>query len=443
MLAVAPRVGRWPLALTLAAVAACADEPVGPKKLSMPTPNASSALSVAMVTTKSGSKEVGSLRWAVRQPGVTVRFDPALAGDTIELDSTAYMDGAIAIEGPADKGITISGRGFQRVIHVRSSATLRNLTITGGNWEQGSAVFVEYQFGTLTLEHTTVRGNRGQYAVIYGPSVKLTNSTVSGNTAYFYSAGIFYRYLELVSSTVAFNGPAPGIGGPEPAPYQSPSFATLRNSIIASNGTPLRNCKDTTGVYVNGPNVSNDYSCATSAEMIVANPDIGPLANNGGPTMTHRLGFESPAINAGIHCYESVDQRYVPRDAKCDLGAFEFTDFVVPTITVDGNATVDATSGAALITGTIRCNRAATFPLGVQVNQTVKTSKTTTIVVRGSGTTTVDCTTSVQPWSIVAAPWGSSPFQNGNASVTASTSGAPVSVTPTWVDRTVKLIRRR
>ena len=112
------RAGRWPLVLTLATVAACVDEPVGPKKLSMPTPKASSLDAVAIVTTKSGGKEVGSLRWAARSPGVTIRFDPSLAGDTIALDSTVYMDGAVAIEGPADKGITISGRGFQRVLHA-------------------------------------------------------------------------------------------------------------------------------------------------------------------------------------------------------------------------------------------------------------------------------------------------------------------------------------
>lgn len=438
----ATRVGRWPLVLALATLAACADEPVGPKKLSMPTPNASSAASVALVTTKSGGKEVGSLRWAARQPGSTVRFDPSLAGDTIALDSTVYMDGAVAIEGPADKGITISGRGFQRVLHAPFGATLRNVTITGGASEYGSAIFADWFAATLMLEHTTVRGNQGTFAVIYGPSVRLVNSTVSGNTAYWDAAGIAYHSLELHSSTVALNGPAAGIGGYTNLYLPSPPSAMLRNSIVASNGIPVRNCKDTVGIYLGGPNISNDSSCGTSADMIIASPQLYVLANNGGPTMTHGLAYDSPAINAGIYCDRPVDQRYVPRDAKCDIGAFEFTDFVVPTITVDANADVDAPSGAALITGTIQCNRPAPIPLGVQLNQTQKTGKGTTTVVRGNAFTSVDCTTSAQPWSMTVAPW-SGAFQTGNASATAFTNNALASVTPTSVDKTVRLIRKK
>ena len=53
-----------------------------------------------------------------------------------------------------------------------------------------------------------------------------------------------------------------------------------------------------------------------------------------------------------------MDERYVTRDAKCDVGAFEFTDFTVVTITIDPNATVNATTGSAVVTGTVKCSRA-------------------------------------------------------------------------------------
>jgi hypothetical protein len=78
----------------------------------------------------------------------------------------------------------------------------------------------------------------------------------------------------------------------------------------------------------------------------------------------------------------------------------------------------------------------------VQLNQTQKTGKTTTTVVRGNGAATVSCTTSAQPWSISAAPW-SGTFQNGNAAATAFTNNAPGWVKPASVDKTVKLIRRK
>ena len=437
----ASRAGHWPLALMLVALAACADETVGPKQLSFPTPNPSLATNVVLVTNKSGGTNVGSLRWAAAQiGGGTIQFDPSLAGDTSPLDSTLVLESGETIEGPADKGITIRGR-FGRVVYAPFGATLRNVTITGEAGDRGSAIFADWFGAMLVLEHTTVRGNQGSEAVIYGPNVRLVNSTVSGNTAYWGASGIAYHGLELNGSTIALNGPAPGIGGYSDLWNSSAPSALLWNSIVASNGVPVRNCKDSVGVTLGGPNISNDTSCGTSANMIVSSAQLYSLANNGGPTMTHGLAYDSPAINAGAPC-AGVDQRYVARDAKCDIGAFEFTDFTVVTITVDANVNVDATNGAALVTGTVRCTRAGAIPLGVQLNQTQKTGKTSTTIVRGNGAASVSCTTSAQPWSISAAPW-SGAFLNGSAAATAYTNNAPVWVTPTSVDKTVKLIRRK
>jgi len=270
--------------------------------------------------------------------------------------------------------------------------------------------------------------------------VTLINSTVSGNTGSFIAAGIIYDHtLELSNSTVALNGPAPGIGGY--GTVYSPASATVRNSIIASNGVPLRNCRDSAGVYLMGANISNDSSCGTSANMMVTSPQLYSLASNGGPTMTHGLAYDSPAINAGVYCDRPVDQRYVPHDATCDIGAFEFTDFTKVTITVNANANVDATTGVALVTGSVQCTRTGALSLGVQLNQTQKIGKTSTVV-RGSGAAVFNCSTSTQPWSVTATPW-SGTFQSGAAAATAFTSDPPVWVTPASVDKSVKLFRAR
>jgi hypothetical protein len=62
-------------------------------------------------------------------------------------------------------------------------------------------------------------------------------------------------------------------------------------------------------------------------------PLLGPLADNGGPTLTHALLPGSPAIDGGdaTSCL-STDQRFLDRPvdgdgdgmAVCDIGAFEF-----------------------------------------------------------------------------------------------------------------------
>jgi hypothetical protein len=70
------------------------------------------------------------------------------------------------------------------------------------------------------------------------------------------------------------------------------------------------------GSYSNGGN-----------NFLSGDAKLGPLANNGGPTRTHALLADSPAIDAGNCAFaESYDQRGRPRPigASCDIGAFEF-----------------------------------------------------------------------------------------------------------------------
>ncbi len=51
------------------------------------------------------------------------------------------------------------------------------------------------------------------------------------------------------------------------------------------------------------------------------------LADNGGPTYTSALGFQSSAINTGVDAYcLDVDQRGENRGEFCDVGAYEVTD---------------------------------------------------------------------------------------------------------------------
>ena len=60
---------------------------------------------------------------------------------------------------------------------------------------------------------------------------------------------------------------------------------------------------------------------------------LGPLADYGGPTLTHALAPGSPAIDAADadQC-EATDQRGVsrPQGEGCDIGAFETTSTAQP-----------------------------------------------------------------------------------------------------------------
>ena len=105
---------------------------------------------------------------------------------------------------------------------------------------------------------------------------------------------------------------------------------TVTNSIVAFNGT--YGCQVEGGAAAvltsGGGNVSTDSSCGTpaSGDQLNTDPLLGPLADNGGPTLTQALQPASPAVDAanGADC-PATDQRGVarPQGAGCDVGAFE------------------------------------------------------------------------------------------------------------------------
>jgi predicted outer membrane repeat protein len=408
---------RWTLALTMLALAACADEPTSTTSALPHRPNLVAAGDdVVVVTSTGGGTGVGTIRWAaanVKSYGV-IRFDPALAGYTIALDSTIVVNPqSVTIEGPQNGGITLSGGNQMRVLHFGEQGYIWNLTITKGfHPVSGGGIYAPQG---LLAQNTTVSYNSAPTGGgIYGGSVGLINSTVANNTSSASASGVSFAApsggISLYNSTVARNGPAPGIEARGSSGVNG--LTILNNSIIAYNGVPIRNCVNfaNSNLSYEGTNISDDASCGGTDKLLITDPLLGVLADNGGPSPTISLTRESPAINAGgriqpypgTSCLVYKDQRYVARDTYCDVGAFEFTDFTVVTIAVDADASVNATTGAATITGTVRCNRPDPIPLGVQLNQTQKTGKTSTTIVRGNAAVNV-VATSVQPWSMTVA----------------------------------------
>ena len=424
---------------TAAVLGACAesDHPVTAPAATPHGPNLAVG-DVITVTNTRGGKEVGSLRWAVGQAtgGEIIKFDSRLAGATITLDSTLVIANEVTIEGDHGHGITLSGGGRGRVIDITvfgswRPTTLRNVTITGGTLGDGSGGAGIRSTGPLYLEHSTVHGNTAGGAAILalGP-LAIYNSTVSNNTAtgYLYHAVYAGDVATVRNSTIAFNSQG-GIRFPEN--YGS----SLDNSIVANNGGFLNNCLNADYVRHGGMNVSTDLSCGDSSYVTIADPMLAPLKDNGGPTMTLAVDPSSPAFNGlptgcdGV----SVDQRYKQRDTYCDIGSFESTDSTVATVTIDRTATLGA---YAIVTGTVKCNRAGDqFNVLVQVSQRAQ-DKT---VVQGTATASVTCSTLAQPWSAAVAP-SAGLFRSGGASATAATRQTPSWVVPDEASRSIKLV---
>jgi hypothetical protein len=440
----ASRAVRWTLALALPALAACTGEPT-PTGPALPQRPNLIVGNVITVTTASGGREVGSIRWAtsVAADFDVIRFDPSLDGAMITLDSTLLVTSSVTIEGPQTRGITLSGNDRIRVVHLYRGAIFKNLTITRG-YHPVTAGGIYGTTAGITLEHSTVSNNSSPgVGGISTASVWLTNSTVAQNSGGAYASGIYYDAtygsFNLNNSTVAQNQPAPGI-----ASYGTPSTTMIQyisNSIIANNGVPLRNCQNVFIFDYFGTNISDDATCGGASVMTIADPKLGTLADHGGPSATIDFAPQSPAFNGGVACSVTVDQRYVPRDTYCDVGALEFNDWTVVTLTIDPNATVNTTTGSAIVTGTVKCSRNGD-QFGVVVDLQQQKSGKTPATVQGTGGAAVNCTTAAQAWSATVVP-ASGAFDSGSAAATARTNDTSIWITPASTSKAVKLARAR
>ena len=118
----------------------------------------------------------------------------------------------------------------------------------------------------------------------------------------------------------------------------SGSTPTVKNTIIA-NSSPAGDCAEGRVISL-GHNLDSDGTCGLTEPTDLPNTDplLGPLADNGGPTLTHALLPTSPAIDAGS-CMAvdgspvTTDQRDAtrPQGAACDIGAYE----VQPPLTLE------------------------------------------------------------------------------------------------------------
>jgi len=201
------------------------------------------------------------------------------------------------------------------------------LTVSGSTFSGNSAGQLAggiYGGSALTATNCTFVGNNaGELGggILGGPMI-VTNSTFSGNRAYA-GGGIYSWGNDLIVTNSTFSGNRANEGG---GIYQASFGAgTLKNTIIA-NSSMGDNCS---GLFVNGG--GNLSYPDTSCPGINADPMLGPLQDNGGPTWTMALGEGSAALDAGddVICaappVNNLDQRGVtrPQGIHCDIGAFE------------------------------------------------------------------------------------------------------------------------
>jgi hypothetical protein len=278
---------------------------------------------------------------------------------TILIDETLNItDPNLSIIGPAVGGITISGGGVNQIMSV-TGISLKNLTLADGFAANGGAI---EGFGNLFIDDCTFVGNistgppgipgEGGAIFVEDSNVTIINSTFANNTALpvgiFSGSGgaIFNDNSTLFITNSTFSGNNAGSGAALEADGPTNS---LRGTIFANSAGGGGNCNLSFRITDDNYNISDDASCGFTAASSLnsTNPQLGTLANNGGPTETFALLSGSPAINRipVASCVDQsgnplvTDQRLLPRPdalnlSTCDSGAYEFGAMPAPIVVV-------------------------------------------------------------------------------------------------------------
>jgi hypothetical protein len=257
-----------------------------------------------------------------------------------------YSVGTMSIESSLFTGNTASGgRGGGGGTSVNSPPNSGHGAPGGAGGSANGAIF---NGGTATLVNCTfasnvatggVGGPGGDAESDHGGPFGPGGSGGDGGAGF---AGIcdVTGHLSMTNCTVALNRGYAGNGGRGGGGSPGGSDggngaagggistlgARLVSTLLATNA-PGSNCSGT--ITDAGHNLSSDASCAFTSTGSLNNtdPKLGPLADNGGPTLTLALLAGSPAIDAGDSAAApATDQRGMARPVgpTPDIGAFEY-----------------------------------------------------------------------------------------------------------------------
>ena len=348
--------------------------------------------------------------------GGTVTF---ACDGTITLASQLTIDTDTTLDATG-RSITLSGGGTTRVLLVQAGVklTLKRLTISDGYvsmtgfgaglQNSGEATVSDCTFsnnavvngpmfggainheGTkLVVTGTTFMGNRAEAnggALSCGNpffgnnpaigNIAITNCTFyanggNGAAAFGQSIGSPVTFVNCTFASNSFRAIQVFSGG-----SLSPARVRVVNSIFSDTvgGDNVQGIEDW------GNNLSTDNSASLTNATSLKNTDplLGPLADNGGPTLTMGLLYGSPAMDAA---YDSAgpgtDQRGVARPTRThsDIGAFEGSISPNQSGTVhfaSTNFVVGESQGTALVQ--VERTGSSTGTAGVTVSATAGTA---------------------------------------------------------------------
>ena len=282
-------------------------------------------------------------------------YDLTLSGVTVQANTAGRNGGGLSADDTA--AVQISGSTFAAntavarggAMHVRSlSLSLATSRITGNSSVEGGGLHYTgdgLAIRTSTLDANTTLSNGGAvFADVIGFGL-VENSTLTGNTAgkgggLAQVSGAFTIDHVTSASNTAIEG------GDIWRPVAHPLTIT-RSALVSTAGGPCLIAAASTS-----SSVFSDASCGSSPTDLVtaADPQLGPLGANGGPTPTRLPATTSPLGGrvALAACTLTTDQRGTarPQGAACDAGAVEIVE-AIAVAPIVGSTRADVLTGTA------------------------------------------------------------------------------------------------
>ena len=310
-----------------------------------------------------------------------------VTGTDVTISGLTIANGQSALNGA---GINVAGSAGS-VVAVNNCILTNNTTSSGG----GGGGIYNSPGVTITVSNCALSGNSATFGLgggVYNDHGTLTifDSTLNSNSAD-YGGGLYNdgawsgsATLTLAASTFSGNSASAGGGMLNDGAWSGSANVRLAASTFSGNssgicidgrfaGSALLEIGDTIlsalpsggnianydgAIISDGYNLGSDDAggwLTNATDQVNADPKLGPLQNNGGPTWTHALLRGSPAIdkgnaNAVPTLALNTDQRGFPRPVDnpsianatggdgSDIGAFEeqYSAFVLRVGSVAG-----------------------------------------------------------------------------------------------------------
>jgi len=323
---------------------------------------AASASATIITVTNTNDSGPGSLREALAAANDSDSIDATGISGVINLTSGELLvDKSVTITGPGANVLAVDGGNASRVFAIPLSGksvmitgltirnghagttgagvdnenpatvTITNCAISGNTAGLGAGVF---NGGTVTISSSTLSGNMAsEGAATYNSgsgTLTISNSTLSGNVASSTGGASFnLGTVQITNSTLSENS-APSLGGG----LLNFGPLVIGNSILKRGASGVNIYNNGGGTVTSlGYNLSSDDGSGyltAPGDQILTDPMLGPLQDNGGPTLTHALLPGSPAMNLGDPKFTpppSFDQRGHGFDrvvnGRIDKGSFE------------------------------------------------------------------------------------------------------------------------